>query len=246
MARFINSLSTAYMVGKAVWNVVKTQPVSPDSPMSTKYHPYRPSRWSKFDSEGMLLREQSWAAIFEDRIAEGQASPYGYYFDAFLSENHEGSVRITDHPVQTGTNISDHAYNMPDTLTVDILVSDVMDVFYAGQFSGGLTKSISAYEKLRELKEKRQPLSVTTRLRTYDNMVIENMSTRDTYKTSESLRCSVSFRQILTATVFLEKVSLKTSTKEEQRVGSKTPQPIQDSGSALNNIAEIIQGFLGG
>ena len=241
MSRFINSLSTAYMIGKAVWNVYQTQRVPADSPLKSPAA-YRPPRWSQFDKGGVYIQEQQFSAIYETKDLFDKSTPYGYYFDAFLRESHEGSVRITDHPVQSGANISDHAYNMPDSLTVEILVSDVMDVLYPGQFSGEATKSISAYEKLRELKEKRQPLAVATRLRMYYNMIIESTHVNDDYKTAQSLRCTVNFREILMASAYIEKMSVKTSTKEEKRVGPKTPNPV-DNRTVLQKASDLLGGM---
>lgn len=33
-----------------------------------------------------------------------------YMFDAYFNINHESNLAITQHPIQTGASISDHAY----------------------------------------------------------------------------------------------------------------------------------------
>lgn len=204
-----NSLSTAYMVGRTAWNVYNTLKAS--ATLSMQDQAYRPSKWPPSTSETdeeLMLRASN---ISKQKIEGGNPTEkrIGYFFDAFLKESHTGSVRITDHPVQGGASISDHAYNLPDKLTIEIFVSDVMDVLVKNQFSEYDTKSVSAYEVLKELKEARQPLEINTRLRIYEDMIIENMSITDDYKSKHSLRCSVSFRQIIMASVSTEIVVLK-------------------------------------
>lgn len=44
--------------------------------------------------------------------------------DAVMTESHSGSNTITDHPVETGFNASDHSRPNPDQLSVEIYVSD--------------------------------------------------------------------------------------------------------------------------
>ena len=88
------------------------------------------------------------------------------------------------------------------------MVSDSVQPIVAGQFASSKTKSISAYEVIRKLKEKRVLVSVRTRLHYYTNMIIENMSVSDDYKSANSLRCTVSLRQVMMAVVPVEYVTL--------------------------------------
>lgn len=209
----VNSLSSVYMVGKTAWNVyqILNRP-SVNAPGSAT-DAYRPNEWADYGSEEeqmiYLAPNISEVKIEADAGLNAVEVTVGYFFDAFLRESHSGSVKITEHPVQGGANISDHAYNLPDTLTIEILVSDTMDSIVAGQFTGEATKSVSAYEVLRSLKERRVLCSVRTRLRYYTNMLIESMTVNDDYKTSHSLRCSVSFKQIIMAVVATEYVKLE-------------------------------------
>lgn len=44
-------------------------------------------------------------------------------FDAVTTESHEGSMNVTDHAVEIGANVVDHAREMPDILTIEGFVS---------------------------------------------------------------------------------------------------------------------------
>ena len=61
----------------------------------------------------------------------------GWFFDAFLSINHESKLTITDHPIQSGSSITDHAFLESRTLTFEIGMSDAAKDFVPGQFEGG-------------------------------------------------------------------------------------------------------------
>jgi hypothetical protein len=103
-----------------------------------------------------------------------------YIFDAYFNINHESNLAITQHPIQTGASISDHAYMEAQQLTFEIGMSDVMqDLPYSGvvSFNNGdsSSRSVNAYQTLRNLQADRVPIDVITRLGTYKNMLIESI-----------------------------------------------------------------------
>ena len=218
----VNSLSSLYMVGKAAWNVYQILNRPSIKAPGSATDAYRPADWGNYGSD------EDQMIYLAPNISEVQTGDFGkvtvgYYFDAFTKENHVGSVRVTEHPVQGGSNISDHAYNLPDKLTLEVLVSDSVQPIVAGQFTNKNTKSISAYEILRGLKERRALVSVRTRLHYYTNMIIENMSVSDDYKSANSLRCTVSLRQVMMAVVPVEYVTLtKRQAVVETNKGTKS------------------------
>lgn len=219
----LGSLKSAFMVAKDNWSASLTK-LSPSSLVSQfigdSYHPSSWGSHSDADAKSTLFLKTR-ANISEMQDFGGIDVEYGYFFDAFVNESHTGSVRITEHPVQSGANISDHAYNLPDKLTIQILVSDSMSCVVTNQFSETSTKSVSAYKILRLLKEKRMPLSVRTRLHNYTDMLIETMTVDDDYKSASSLRCTVMLRQIIMAEVKAETVdndSAYAATKETKEV----------------------------
>lgn len=233
----LDSLKSAFMVATENWSASITR-LSPSSLVSQFIgDSYHPSSWgSHSDAEAkstLFLKAKS--NISEMQDFGGADVEYGYFFDAFVNESHTGSVRITEHPVQSGANISDHAYNLPDKLTIQILVSDSMSCVVTNQFSETSTKSVSAYKILRLLKEKRMPLSVRTRLHNYTDMLIETMSVDDDYKHASSLRCTVMLRQIIMAEVKAETVdndSAYAATNITTEVKSTTTQKTDKSALA--------------
>ena len=175
---------------------------------------YRPPQWS--NGPAMVSITVPNAALLTDANSTANFGPITYVFDAVLELEHEQRLEKTRHPVQTGADISSHAYLMPATCAMFVGMSDAMDQYAVAatvapalpyqypnytQWTGAATKSVSAYQTMLNLQAARIPLMVTTRLRTYTNMVVTNISPREDFKTTTGLRMRVVFEQIFTATV---------------------------------------------
>ena len=124
-----------------------------------------------------------------------------YVFDGVLQLDHAQEMVLTAHPVQSGANISDHAFIKPARVSMDILMSDAMDSYTAGQWSGAQSKSVNCYQTMLGLEQARTLCIVTTRLNTYYDMVISSINTRDDNKTKHGLRATITFQQIFMAQV---------------------------------------------
>lgn len=150
----------------------------------------------------------------------------GWFFDAYTRENHESKLDITQHPVQTGAAVSDHAFLQPKTLTMDIAMSDVATSYIAGQFDGTWSRSRRAFDVLMELQALRLPLQITTRLKLYSNMLIETISAPDDYETLTGLKCTITFKELLVAMTQTAKISERphvTDTNNRGNVPTKNP-----------------------
>lgn len=144
----------------------------------------------------------------------------GYFFDAFIDMHHTHESNITSHPVQSGANITDHIYSEPAELSMTIRMSDSMAGLVAGQFVGSYTRSVSAYNILRELQKQRVPFQVMTRLEMYQNMVIQTLSVPDDYKTQFGLEVKVTMKQILVANVKTVKISNRANATNSVNTGT--------------------------
>ncbi len=160
----------------------------------------------------------------------------GYYFDAILSSQHESSLTVTAHPVESGAAISDHAFVNPRQLTLQIGMSDAAKDIYPGQFEGGPAgRSVTAYRLLCDLQKSRIPVKVLTRLGEYDNMVIESVSASDDNKTAFGLRATVTLREILVAVVTTVKVSSRPHVTDSTERGAVEPKKLPQSWLSQGN-----------
>jgi hypothetical protein len=138
--------------------------------------------------------------------ANASASPVTatmYVFQAVLSVEHAQRLEKTHHPVQTSADVSSHAYLMPAQCVMDIGMSDAMAAYTSAsvtKFSGSSTSaSVNAYQTMLALQASRSLLTITTRLRTYSNMVVGSISPREDSHTITGLRMRIEFEQILMA-----------------------------------------------
>ena len=150
----------------------------------------------------------------------------GVYFDGILKTEHKSSVKLTQFPIQSGCMGTDHAVVEPASLSIDIMMSDANNIRNLNksellntviQYLKSLVKnsnyveinsdlngdgrSVNAWTILRGMQLSRTPITVETRLHDYKNMIIEELSVPDDYKTYTALRCSVRLREIITVGV---------------------------------------------
>ena len=148
----------------------------------------------------------------------------GFFFDAVFRTEHSLHTVITSHPVQNGANISDHAYLEPARVTMEIGMSDVGSSTIFGQFMANSSKSKAAFEALLKMREKRLPVDISTRLKSYKNMMIEDLSFPDDINTFYGLRATVSMRQVIIAEVAkVSKVSQRPNVSESTQAGKVVP-----------------------
>lgn len=160
----------------------------------------------------------------------------GYFFDAVFSVDTEHSLTVTQHPVQTGANISDHAFVNPIRMTMQVGVSDAMAYRAGADYGGdGGTKSVQAYRLLCKLQELRTPMQVVTRLNTYQNMLIESIDVSDDVSTLCALKATVNLVQVLVVNVGTEKVSARQWTTGAQRKAQEV-QPKGDNSTIARKI----------
>lgn len=75
--------------------------------------------------------------------------------DASLHEQHTGTATITDHPVETGSNVTDHIRPDPDMLTIEGIVSNT-PLFLPGDLPAArlISQEISATSKSSDNRQK--------------------------------------------------------------------------------------------
>lgn len=208
---------------------------------ATMSSPWRPPRWDASPQlTSITVLEQQNTAVshvvnFGDTtIADTsanptttqKATPTTYFFDAVLSADHFSRLHITDHPVQNGASIADHAYAIPQRVVLEIGMSDVMDSYVPGQYASGVSKSISAYKKFKDIQKLRIPITLSTRLDQYTNMLIEEIRVPDTNQTVTGLRATIVFKQIRLAIVATDTVSARPDQSQGTNEGSKQPSSV--------------------
>jgi len=170
-----------------------------------------------------------------------QTSMGDFYFDAVFKTEHNATMIVTEHPVQTGAPIADHAFLEPEEISCEIGMTDV----------NGDNNSVQMYQQLRELMNLREPFTLVTRLYSYPNMLITALSVPDDYTTMFALKAGIVFKQVRVVQVATIQVQQTVSGSKADAVNPTAQTQNQSSGksgssgtsgsnrqSALNQMAK--------
>jgi hypothetical protein len=160
--------------------------------------------------------------------------------DASIKEEHIAEVEVTDHPVEQGAAVTDHARPKPEEVTIEGVVSNTpLNHFqtlraesrdgYTWQTSAAVNSvrgmpgaAESAYQQLRDLRDKPRLVTIVTALRTYDSMVMTSLKVPRDSQIGDVLRFEAKFKQVRVVTNAVTVVATKVNkTKPQQKLGSK-------------------------
>lgn len=175
-----------------------------------------------------------------------------------ISEKHSDMLEITEHPVETGAPVSDHAFKRPSEVTVELgfagggsLLDDIntTSIFSVDTGLSLGTSPEVIYQRLLDLQESRVPFDVITGKRSYKNMLIRAIEVT-TDKTSENvLMCLLTLREVIVSQTQSITVADTTdmtegvSTAPVQNTGTKTPTPVNES--VLSSSLGVIKQYIG-
>ena len=156
--------------------------------------------------------------------------------DAVTSESHSFDVDVTEHPVETGSAISDHARPRPNRLTLDAVISNT-PLTAAAQSNSDSTqgddsvgRAQAAMRRFEEMRDTSELLMVVTPARIYANMVIESMTVPRDPSTGDALRFSLSFKQVrVVANKAVVVEPQVTRAKKKQNLGNQNPPKTSDT-----------------
>lgn len=136
-----------------------------------------------------------------------------------IEEISSDELEITQHPVQQGAAITDHAYVKPAILSVKAM------------WSADNQPLTETYQKLLELQATREPFDVVTGKRVYSNMLFKSLGVTTDAFTENVLSVNAEFVEIFITA--LEVVSVPPRAKQKnpgktgatQNAGTKSAQP---------------------
>jgi len=162
----------------------------------------------------------------------------GIDIQATLEEVHNDTLQITEHPVEAGAAITDHAYVRPSEVVIRCGWSnsstDALSGAVSALFNGGQLSSASyvdgVYSQLLALQQSRTPFDITTSRRQYTNMLLVGLSVTTDQATSNVLMVTATCKQIIivntqaTTMPPKENQANPANTAETQNAGVKQPQ----------------------
>lgn len=137
----------------------------------------------------------------------------GFPMDLAMSEGHSFPGEATKYPVEEGADNSDHIRDLPDEITLECIVSDSPIGAVASDPTrqtepgpNGLLDqnaplpSAAAYEKLRQIKARRQPVPIETSLGTFPSMALIDLDVPKDAAKSNGLFFTAKFQKFTFAT----------------------------------------------
>lgn len=138
--------------------------------------------------------------------------------DATLQETHTAAAEVTEHPVEVGSDITDHVRPKPIELRIDGIVTnaplqtDLLSTALAASplapglaVAGAAAQALigraefikDAYNTLMNIRDTGQLVVIATPYRQYESMVMTDLQVVRDQKTGDALRFQISFRQIV-------------------------------------------------
>lgn len=133
--------------------------------------------------------------------------------DCTVTETHTATSTVTEHPVESGANITDHIRPDPVQLSITGIVSDtplgskqIQRAIEVGGASVQVTQQEppssatgfgrAAWAKLDAIRTAAKPVKVVTRDKTYDSMALVSLSVPKESKTGGALYFTAQFKQV--------------------------------------------------
>jgi hypothetical protein len=171
--------------------------------------------------------------------------------DCVIEEIATDELEITQHPLEQGTPISDHAFKKPINLRIRAGWTDASNpandpnnpIILSNSGSTPYLKGI--YQNLLTLQSSLQPFSITTGKRIYENMLMSSLKEETTLTTENCLIVTMNFQEVLLATTNATATTPLQSTQTQNQTytavtaapyNGGTTQPI----AAPTNVEKVI------
>lgn len=161
--------------------------------------------------------------------------------DAALDENHEWSAEATSNPVEEGAPVTDHVIEQSDKLKIRGFVTDSplnLSQSVSGLLNSGSVgnRTQAVFDLLYDLIKIREPMTVYTKHRIYDNMVLTNVTIPRSAGVGEAIEFNAEFIHIRKVATQMVDVPDGINPKKDAKAGgangstAKKAEPTKDAG----------------
>lgn len=170
--------------------------------------------------------------------APGTWSLGGLQFDAWLRLHHNTSLTVTQHPVEVGAAISDHAYVNPRRFSFDIGMTDVIaGVNFSGTSS---SRSVNAYQALINLQYQRTPLRLISKYGTFDNILVIGVDTADDFRSKNAMVATITLQQVIMASSQIAPMSANTHATDQTARGIVQSVGLGIFTGTISNVGQTV------
>lgn len=147
--------------------------------------------------------------------------------DVIVSEDHTSVIEITSNPIETGSEVNDHAYLAPKEVSFEIADGE----------------AAATYQALVRFQESRVPFTLVTGLMLYRNMLIKRINAKRDKRTARILGGTVDMQEVIIVSTAYATGAFGQSDMPEGAGNTATRQAIPNSGIAGNaSTADVVAG----
>lgn len=226
---------------------------------------YRPPQWNNVKATYVITTQpQSNSFVSNNGVASSKANnvtadnPNGFtlsvgnnsstaqtfVFDAVLKARQSRKLELTKYPVQTGYNNSYNAILRAAIVSLEVGMSDAMDMYAAGMWTGSTSKSVSAFQQMLQFQEQRMLLTISTRLNTWPNMMLIDIDAPEDNTTFSGAKFTLTFEQQFFATIAIQTVSARPQISNSTALAQIQGQPVSSSLLANNKLPNPTDGTI--
>jgi len=148
-----------------------------------------------------------------------------------ISEQASDDIQITEHPVEQGAPIADHAFKRPAVVTIT--------AGWTRQYAWDLSAETGMYGLLLSWQAALLPFDVITGKRSYTNMLIERLQVMTDNHSEYALMATITCRQVIIVSTATTNVPGMSSSGNDQTNPSQTA-PTQNGGTKSSNQAGTV------
>lgn len=137
-----------------------------------------------------------------------------------IDEQATDDLQITEHPVEQGAPIADHAFKRPSTVTIR--------AGWSRQWAFDLSAETGVYGQLLAWQAALLPFNVMTGKRNYTNMLIERLQVVTDQHTEYALMATITCREVIIVNTSTQMVAGQSNSPDQQSNPSQTAQPNQN------------------
>lgn len=147
-------------------------------------------------------------------------------FDSVTDTNVRRQAEVTSYPVESGGEVSDHVQIKNNSFKLSGIITETpvrmkRDLLFSAGVSG--TRISQAIEYLDQIFDKRQPITLITEHRVFENVILTGISYD--YKSEHSMQFDLEFEQIRLAT-YAETNVIATKTQSNKSTGGTVKQKV--------------------
>lgn len=153
-----------------------------------------------------------------------------------VEEKHTDELSITDHPVEQGAQVTDHAFKRPEQVTLTFGWSESISLDPLSFPTATRGSLPDLYQALLDLQASRVPFDIVTGKRVHESMLLQSLSETTNEKTEHLLLVTAVCRQVIlvpTRTFALAPKARQSLPKRSTQVvqsGTKQATPFTPSG----------------